>query len=73
MENASGDGIAEPYSDVQPDCSADAPKNLPNIIEHTFAEGLLKLEHFTHVPSTAMNNFLLELHHLTGSLLISPY
>ena len=29
---------------------------------------LLKLEHFIHTPSTSINDFLLELHHLTSSV-----
>lgn len=68
VESTSNDDIDEAYSDAQPDCSVGAPKDLPNIIEHTFAAALLKLEHFTHVPSTAIDDFLLELHLLTSSL-----
>lgn len=69
--NTSDDDIGEGYSDAQSDSSVDAPKDLPDVIEHTFAAALLKLEHFSHVPSTAINDFLLELHHLTGCLLRS--
>lgn len=60
--------IGKAYSDAQPDCSVDAPNDLPNVTEHTFAATLLKLEHFTHLPSTAINYFLLELHYLPSSL-----
>lgn len=56
-ENTSNDDIGEVYLDAQPDSSIDAPKDLPNVIEHTFAAALLKLEHFTHVPSTAISDF----------------
>lgn len=53
--------------DAQPGSSADAPHDLPNVIEHSLAAALLKLEHFSNVPSRAINIFLVELHHLTVS------
>lgn len=67
-ENTSNNDIGEVYLDAQPGSSVDAPEDLPNVIEHTFAAALLKLEHFTHVPSTAISDFLSELNHLTISL-----
>lgn len=35
MENTSDVDVGEAYSDAQPDCSVDAPKDLPDVIEHT--------------------------------------
>ena len=61
--NSSDDDIGE---DAQPGCSADALNDLPDVIEHSLAAALLKLEHFSNVPSRAINDFLVELHHLTG-------
>lgn len=42
VENTSDVDIGETYSDVT---------------EHMFAAALLKLEHFSHVPSTQINDF----------------
>lgn len=53
---------------AQPGSSADASHNLPNVIEHSLAAALLKLEHFSNVPSRAINDFLVELHHLSDCL-----
>lgn len=62
------DDIGKAYSDAQPDCSVDAPNDLPNVTEYTSAAAFLKLGPFTHLPSIAINDFffLLELHHLTS-------
>lgn len=38
--------------------------DLQKLTEQRFAAALLKLEHFVHVPSTAVNVFLGELYHL---------
>ena len=57
-QNTSDDEIGEAYSDAQPDCSVYAPNDLPNVIEQTFAAALLKLEHVTHVPSTAIKDLI---------------
>ena len=59
------DDISE---DAQPGSSTGALNDLPDVIEHSLAAALLKLEHFSHVPSRAINDFLVELHHLTGCL-----
>lgn len=58
----------EADSNAQSDCIVDGPVDLPNEIKHTFAGALLKLEHFNHIPSTAINDFLQELDHLTSSV-----
>lgn len=39
-------------------------ENLQEVIEHRFAAALLKLEHLVHVPTSAVYDFLGELHHL---------
>ena len=63
--NTSDDDIGE---DAQPGSFTGALNDLPDVIEHSLAAALLKLEHFSHVPSRAINDFLVELHHLTGCL-----
>lgn len=55
--------------DPEPDIAATSnwhchTKDLQKFIEQTFAAALLKLEHFIHVPSKAVDEFLGELHHL---------
>ena len=42
-------------------------KDLQKVIEHRFAAALLKLEHLVHVPTSAVDEFLGELHHLICS------
>lgn len=42
-------------------------KDLQKVIEHRFATALLKLEHLAHVPTSAVDEFLGELHHLICS------
>lgn len=54
--------------DDQPGTSAEAPNDLPDVIKNSLAAALLKLEHFSNVPSKAINDFLVELNHLTDSL-----
>lgn len=51
----------------------DATKDLPIEIEQRFAAVLWKLEHFVHVPSTAIDEFLEELHHLISSASVTLY
>ena len=53
-ENTLTGGLGEGHSDAQPDCSVEALNYLQNVIECTLAAALLKLEHFTHVLSTAI-------------------
>lgn len=40
---------------------------MQEVIEHRFAAALLKLEHLVHVPTSAVDDFLGELHHLICS------
>lgn len=42
-------------------------QDLHKVIEHRFAAALLKLEHLVHVPTSAVDKFLEELHHLICS------
>lgn len=49
--NTSDDGIGE---DSLPSSSTGALNDLPDVIEHS---ALLKLEHFSHVPSRAISDF----------------
>lgn len=58
-ENDSGDDISESCSDAPPEFSVNSSADPPNVIKHTFAAALLKLEHVTHVPSTTINDFFL--------------
>lgn len=57
--SASDDDI----EDAQPSSSADGLSDLPDVIQHSLAAALLKLEHFSCVPSKAINDFLVELHY----------
>jgi len=50
-----------------PSSSHSNTEDLEKIIEQRFAAALLKLEHLVHVPSTAVDVFLGELHHLISS------
>ena len=63
--NSFDDDIGE---DAQPGTSAEVPNDLPDVIEHSLAAALLKLEHFCNVSSKAISDFLVELNHLTDSL-----
>ena len=63
--NTSDDDIGE---DALPGSSTGALNYLPDVIKHCLAAALLKLEHFSHVPSRAINDFLVELHPLTHCL-----
>ena len=63
--NTSDDDIGE---DALPGSSTGALNYLPDVIKHCLAVALLKLEHFSHVPSRAINDFLVELHPLTHCL-----
>lgn len=60
-----GDDICE---NAQQGSNAGSVNNLPDVIERNLAAALLKLEHFSHVPSKAITEFLVELHHLNDSL-----
>lgn len=62
------DDVDDIREDAQPGSSAGSVNDLPDVIEQSLAAALLKLEHFSHVPSKAINDFLVELHHLTDSL-----
>ncbi len=42
-------------------------EDLQKVIEHRFAAALLKLEHLVHVPTSPVDDFLGELHHLICS------
>ena len=42
-------------------------EDLQKVIEHRFAAALLKLEHLVHVPTSAVDEFLGEIHHLIYS------
>lgn len=56
--------------DTEPTCSntcRDATENLPQVVEQNLAAALFKLEHFAHVPSTKIDEFLEELHYLLSS------
>lgn len=56
---------------MQPDNSSDnhsPTDDLVRAIKQRFAAALLKLEHFVHVLSTAVDEFLGELHHLISSV-----
>lgn len=66
--NISDDDDDDIREDAQPGSSAGSVNDLPDVIEQSLAAALLKLEHFSHVPSKAINDFLVELHHLTDSL-----
>lgn len=61
-----------PESVEQPDIvvsqnSQSHSEELQKVIEQRFAAALLKFEHLVHVPSTAVDVFLGELHHLICS------
>lgn len=43
------------------------PRELPGLIEQQLGAALLKLEYLVHVPGTAIDEFLQELHHLLSS------
>lgn len=66
--NISDNNVDDIHEDAQPGSSAGSVNDLPDVIEQNLAAALLKLEHFSHVTSKAINDFLVELHHLTDSL-----
>lgn len=68
LTNVSEDDDDNIREDAQPGSSAGSVNDLPDIIKQSLAAALLKLVHFSHVPSKAINDFLVELHHLTDSL-----
>ena len=56
--------------EADPACSStdvDLNKNLPEVIEQSFAAALLKLEHFAHAPGRKLDEFLEKLHYLSSS------
>ncbi len=58
----------EAYYEIESDVHSS--NDLPNEIKHNFAAALLKLEHLSHVPSTAIDEFLQELYILNSTLSI---
>lgn len=71
-DNPEEDACDHDDSAVEADsaCSSsdvDVTKNLPEVIEQSFAAALLKLEHFAHIPGTKINAFLEELYYLLSS------
>ncbi len=58
----------EAYYEIESDVHSS--NDLPNEIKHNFAAALLKLEHLSHVPSTAIDEFVQELHILNSTLSI---
>lgn len=58
-----GNSNADSDSDIEIDTEA---QDLSKTIELKFASLLLKLENYFHVPSTAIDELLTELHYLTG-------
>ena len=64
---ANSEENVEQLDTATPSSSWSDSKDLQTIIEQRFAAALLKLEHLVHVPSTAVDVFLGELHHLISS------
>ena len=63
-DRISEDGNADSDGDIEIDTE---PEDLPKTIELKFASLLLKLENYFHVPSTAIDELLTELHFLIST------